>query len=135
MILISNIVFLRGNTCNFFLNNFFNCCRYCCLFTEFGEYDYIVIGGGTTGCIIANRLSEIPEWSVLLLETGTYKDKDLTGIPSLWVFDNFNKFNWGFETVPQTHACLGKHRRLSNFLFFKFVLKTSKYFVTNSSRS
>ncbi|KAH8898393.1 choline dehydrogenase [Thozetella sp. PMI_491] len=45
------------------------------------EFDYIVIGGGTTGCVIASRLSEDPNATVLLLEKGMVKDAFMGTVP------------------------------------------------------
>lgn len=73
-----------------------------------------MIGAGSTGCVIASRLSEISDWNVLLLEAGTFRDEDLTGVPGLWIQDLFSKFNWGFKSVPQKNACLGEYSPFGN---------------------
>ncbi|MCC7312368.1 MAG: GMC family oxidoreductase N-terminal domain-containing protein, partial [Sulfuritalea sp.] len=41
---------------------------------DFGEFDYVIAGGGTAGCVLANRLSADPEVTVLLLEAGGKDD-------------------------------------------------------------
>lgn len=79
------------------------------IFLDIGEFDFIIIGAGSAGCVIANRLSEIAKWKILLLEAGTYRDEDLSGIPALSIQDALTKYNWGFESVPQKYACLGTY--------------------------
>jgi len=65
-------------------------------------YDYIVIGGGTAGCIVAARLAEDHDVRVLLLEAGPSDRHWTIRIPGA-MGHNYEggKFNWAFHTVPQ----------------------------------
>lgn len=65
-------------------------------------FDYVVIGGGSAGCVLAARLSEDPNASVALLEAGPPDRSVLIHCPAgLALMAKVKGLNWGFETVPQ----------------------------------
>jgi len=69
---------------------------------SFGSYDYIIVGAGTAGCVLANRLSADPTVSVLLLEAGGKDDYIWTKIPVGYLYCIGNpKVDWGFKTEPE----------------------------------
>lgn len=69
------------------------------------EYDFVVIGAGPGGAVVANRLSEIGHWKILLLEAG--EDENIyTDIPATAAHWSFSNFNWGYKAEPTANACL-----------------------------
>ena len=72
-------------------------------------FDYIVVGGGSGGCVVAGRLTERPDVTVCVLEAGNRGDGTLVNVPTGAVAMMPTRINnWAFETVPQ--AGLGGRR-------------------------
>jgi choline dehydrogenase len=66
-------------------------------------YDFIIVGGGSAGCVLANRLSADPSCKVLLLEAGGNDRNILYSIPAGFAKMTKGIGSWGYSTVPQKH--------------------------------
>ena len=67
------------------------------------SFDYIVIGSGSAGGVVAARLSEDPAVSVLLLEAGPEDDDEMIHVPLGFSTLFKTKWDWNYETTPQKH--------------------------------
>ncbi|MGD9163457.1 MAG: GMC family oxidoreductase N-terminal domain-containing protein, partial [Chromatiales bacterium] len=68
------------------------------------SYDYIIVGAGSAGCVLANRLSEDAGVSVLLIETGGSDRSIFIQMPTaLSIPMNTKKYAWQFETAPEPY--------------------------------
>lgn len=68
-----------------------------------GNSDFIIVGGGTAGLVLANRLTENPHVSVLVIEAGSNRLKDpkiTTPGLATTLYDD-PTYDWSFDTVPQ----------------------------------
>jgi choline dehydrogenase len=69
------------------------------------SYDYIVVGAGSAGAIVASRLSEDSTCTVLLLEYGGSDHSIFLRMPTaLGIPMNTKKYNWGFESITEPHV-------------------------------
>jgi len=69
---------------------------------SFGSFDYIIVGGGTAGCVLANRLSQDPDVSVLLLEAGGKDNWIWIHIPVGYLYCIGNpRTDWCFRTQAE----------------------------------
>ena len=64
------------------------------------EFDYVIVGAGSAGAVIANRLTEDPKVSVLLLEAGEWSNEILMKMPLGAHLMRYPRLNWGYVSEP-----------------------------------
>lgn len=69
-------------------------------------YDYVIVGGGTAGCVLANRLSANPDIDVLLLEAGDVPHR-MSDMPFYQPVLQLTELDWNYYSVPQKYSCFG----------------------------
>ena len=71
---------------------------------DYSVYDYIIVGGGSAGCVLANRLSANPNVTVLLVEAGGMDTHEYIHIPAAFGKLQLSSMDWQYETVPQKNS-------------------------------
>lgn len=78
------------------------------------EYDFIIVGAGSAGCALANRLSENPLWNILLIEAGKSENL-LMDIPMVVHYLQGYDINWRYKTAPSNEYCLAMNNNQCNW--------------------
>lgn len=70
------------------------------------DFDFIIVGSGSAGAVLANRLSEIKLWNVLLLEAGgdPMSFMEVPALPAIW---QYSEYNWNFFMEKQPNMSQG----------------------------
>lgn len=73
------------------------------------DVDFLIIGAGTAGCVLAGRLSEEAGCRVVLVEAGGLADDPNVARPLAWPLLQGGTFDWDYRTVPQPHTAGRRH--------------------------
>ncbi|KAL3275431.1 hypothetical protein HHI36_020192 [Cryptolaemus montrouzieri] len=71
---------------------------------DYGTFDFIIVGAGSAGSVLTNRLSSISSWKILLLEAGD-EGEVFVDIPALYLYLSSSKYNWGYSVTSQKYGC------------------------------
>src|SRR5262245_3159570 len=70
-----------------------------------GEYDYVIVGAGSAGCVVARRLVEGADATVLLLEAGgSDEGVESISIPQRWLENFGSQYDWGHQYAASPHV-------------------------------
>ncbi|KAF9407476.1 hypothetical protein HW555_012505, partial [Spodoptera exigua] len=89
------------------------------------EYDFIIVGSGTAGSVIAHRLATETNYTFIVIEAGT-KSHALLEAPVLGPFFHGSLLDWQYQTVPQKHACYAMKNRKCKLAQGKILGGSSK---------
>ncbi len=89
------------------------------------EFDYVIVGAGSAGSVLANRLSEDGNYSVLVIEAGPHDSLQKIHIPLAFAELQLSDVDWKFKTTPQNTCCGGFNSRQSAWPRGKVVGGTS----------
>lgn len=68
-------------------------------------FDYVIVGAGTAGLVLAHRLSEDTELTIAVVEAGENADTDpRVTIPGLWPSMVDSELDWGYKGIPQVKS-------------------------------
>lgn len=98
------------------------------------HYDYIIIGAGTAGSVLAAELSSNPDVKVLLIEAGGHESW-ISRVPLLAPMQMIVDSTWNYQTVPQSHSHVGFHDQISSVPRGKFLGGTGNmnFYIHNVS--